>query len=104
MLTNEAQMGSSSVPPGQPVDREAVVQSFLTWARDVRQLELTPGEIEMATGALEEIVTLTPKLLMQWSVGNQYRFRKLREIERRRVRNEIVHFIHALGAGTVVVE
>lgn len=82
------------------ISRESLVLAFADWAKP---LELTPSESEYAAAAIEEMVELTPALALNWYLCNQYRWRHMRELERRRIRSVTHKFLVELGTGKVKV-
>lgn len=83
-----------------PVSREQLVAHFREWvaARD-RVAEALPGRVwALADDALRELMVLSTQRFDDWWLRNHYRYVKLRELDRRRIRNLVRTFIGEISA------
>lgn len=88
--------------PKADVTRAQVLQAFNAWLKtNGDQLD---GEAHaLAADALQEIVELRTPLFDEWYVRNHYRYRRLKEVERRRSRALCRLFVALVSLGKVAI-
>lgn len=84
------------------VTRDKVVEAFGKWSEG-RGLTVSPEQTPFVADALEEMVDLTPGLVMNWYLANQYRYAKMTEIGRRGGRMMLSGFLTDLQMGRLAL-
>ena len=84
------------------VSRDRVVEAFVKWTAD-RGLAVAPDQARFASDALEEVISFSATLFMNWYLCNQYRYAKMRELSRREIRASVIAFLHELQTGRIAV-
>ena len=85
------------------VPRDVIVAAFYAYCEG-QQKALSEAEGKLAADALEECVELRTARYDDWWLRNNYRYRKMRETERRNARHAVRSFIGQLQVGKIELE
>lgn len=87
---------ATATKPTATVTRDDLVRAF-----SKQQTGLSAAERRIGSDALEELIDLRVGLFDQWWLQNEYRYRKLRETERRRGRMGARAFVINVQTGRI---